>query len=360
MFIRADLPQVVLYSCNSDDRKHARPSHHHRVSAHSVQEVDTCSPTVLPISTTVECVHLCHPVFLVPSSEGKNHGSPASVRSLKLANSISLEEDSLTIEKGGKIRRRFTFKKEKEKKKPKRTISEGANVGMGISDFIGGWRRRKQSGTPISDRGSSLKRDNSSGGSSISSNLNWSIPYDLPGTVESPLRRKGRSSLENLAFSDSSDFRERCRSTPTILERNESTVSVSDVRISQDGPLTADVAVQVDKDGVFKFPSSFSPNGTLATSARDSHSLPSTPSRLTSRRGIVHKLPATQEVREDYDQRSKRNLGSRTQDPDHEHWKKMVLRHVTSSPILGSSITPGDEYTDGRGNSCENVSRKSQ
>lgn len=309
--------------------------------------------------------HLCPPVCLVTSSEGKHRGSPASVRSLKLANSTSLEEDSLTIEKGGgKIKRRFTFKKEKEKKKPKRTISEGANVGMGISDFIGGWRRRKQSGTsasPIFDRGSSLKRDNSSEESSIASNLNWSIPYDLPGRVESPLRRKGRASLENLAFSDSSDFRERCRSTPTILERNESAVSVSDVRISQDGPLTADVAVQVDKDGVFKFPSSFSPNGTLATNARDSHSLPSTPSRLAGHRGRVHKLPTTQEVREDYDQRSKRNFsvhGTRTQDPDHERWKKMALHHVTSSPILGSShpvvrdITTGDEYSDGR----ENVS----
>jgi len=241
---------------------------------------------------------------------------------------------------------------------------------MGISDFIGGWRRRKQSGTsasPIFDRGSSLKRDNSSEESSIASNLNWSIPYDLPGRVESPLRCKGRASLENLAFSDSSDFRERCRSTPTILERNESAVSVSDVRISQDGPLTADVAVQVDKDGVFKFPSSFSPNGTLAMNARDSHSLPSTPSRLASHRGRVHKLPTTQEVREDYDQRSKRNIsvhGTRTQDPDHERWKKMALHHVTSSPILGSShlvvrdITTGDEYSDGRENVLENVSTR--
>ena len=65
-----------------------------------------------------------------------------------------------------------------------------------------------------------------------------------------------KGSMENVMFLDADEIRARCRSTPTIAERRESdsTISISDMRISQNGPMTADVAVQVNtEEPIFQF-----------------------------------------------------------------------------------------------------------
>lgn len=129
-----------------------------------------------------------------------------------------------------KRKRRFTFKKSDKDKKAKRTTS------VGIA-----------SATNVIKR-SSLKRDNSDE-SSLSSALNWSVPYDLPGTVEAD---------EFDDYSNFSQLKAKWCSNPTILERNESSDSVSlhDVDISVDIPTTSEVAVQVgDNESVTRFPS---------------------------------------------------------------------------------------------------------
>ncbi len=109
-------------------------------------------------------------------------------------------------------------------------------------------------------------------------------------------------------------LRARWRSTPTIFERKESSdssVSVSDVRILNDGPLTADVAIQGNaKDRVFKFPSPISPiSPPEILNDRDalSRSLPGTPEKVRQARTLsskLRKLPTTQEVRQRYNRRS--------------------------------------------------------
>lgn len=135
-----------------------------------------------------------------------------------------------------KRKRRFTFKKSEKEKKTKRTLSVG---GPGSSNAIK----------------SALKHDNSDE-SSLSSALNWSVPYDLPGTVESDM----------LEYSDSyygygsnfSQLKAKWRSNPTIMERNENNDSISlhDVDISVDIPMTSEVAIQVgDNESVTRFPS---------------------------------------------------------------------------------------------------------
>ena len=117
-----------------------------------------------------------------------------------------------------------------------------------------------------------------------SSILNWSsIPSDLPGAVDDSL---DRGSMENVMFlSDADEIRARCRSTPTITERRESnsTISISGMRIDQNGPLTADVAVQVNSGRpIFQFPDVSPPLGSVSQyfngeSSPHSHSTPQSP-----------------------------------------------------------------------------------
>ena len=315
-------------------------------------------------------------VYLLLLREEKHRSSPASVRSLTLTNCNGMEVEGRSEKEGGtKLKRKLTFKKEKEKqkekekkKKVKRTTSEGGNTtGVGFSNLFGGRRKKKQSMTTVSPKFPQrwpLKQENSSEESSIASGLNWSIPCDLPGAVSAPSQRVGRASLDNLTFSDSTDFREWCHSTPTILEKCESGVSISELRMAQNGPLTADVSVQVgQRDGVFKFPSHISPNGFMVVNEEESLSLPTTPSKLSGHRGIHTKLPTMAKIQEHYDQTgSSRTQGVRTRDPDQR--KKKILSRLASSPALSSSppmaqdmssVSPSDEYTDGRRYSYENV-----
>lgn len=315
--------------------------------------------------------------------EEKHRSSPASVRSLTLTNcnGLGVEASQGNEKEGGpKLKRKLTFKKEKEREKEKekekgkkmkvkRTTSEGGNIGVGLSNLFGGRRRKKQSMTAVSPKFPQrwpLKEENSSEESSIASGLNWSIPCDLPGAVNAPSQRVGRASLENLTFSDSTEFREWCHSTPTILEKCESGVSISELRMAQNGPLTADVSVQVgQQDGVFKFPSHISPNGFVVVNEEESLSLPTTPSKLSGHRGMhmVQKLPTMAKIQEHYNQASSsRAQGMRIRDPDER--KKKILSRLASSPALSSSppmaqdlssVSPSDDYTDGQRYSYENV-----
>ncbi len=86
------------------------------------------------------------------------------------------------VETKGKLRRRFTAKKgdSENRKGPKRTKSFGG--GTALSDYF---RKRKEPTSPVHKR-SPMKGD-SSEESSISSSLNWSVPYDLPNVVEADL-----------------------------------------------------------------------------------------------------------------------------------------------------------------------------
>ncbi len=86
------------------------------------------------------------------------------------------------VDAKGKSRRRFTAKKSEleNRKRPKRTKSFGG--GVALSDYF---RKRKDPTSPVHKR-SPVKRD-SSEESSISSSLNWSVPYDLPNVVEADI-----------------------------------------------------------------------------------------------------------------------------------------------------------------------------
>ena len=147
----------------------------------------------------------------------------------------------------GRFRRRFTLKKDKdepkERKKPKRTKSVGGPAGHTLADYF---KKRKDSTSPVTKR-SPVKRD-SSEESSISSSLNWSVPYDLPSVVEAEISAKHHhQQLKAQTYAD--DFHvnpSRCLSNPTILERRESEVSVSDVHLTlKERPKMVDAAVQV-------------------------------------------------------------------------------------------------------------------
>lgn len=112
--------------------------------------------------------------------------------------------------------------------------------------------------------------------------------------------------MENIMFADAEEIRARCRSTPTIAERreSESAIAISEMRISQNGPITADVAVQVDSSElIFQFPdilpgTSVSHYDLLQTANRSppqSRSMPQSPysSRGHSTRrpmGSVHRI----------------------------------------------------------------------
>lgn len=153
-----------------------------------------------------------------------------------------------TLTKGSKIKRRFTFTRSKSPSKS--GTRQNAEVAQSNSDFSSMLFRRRKASTPTPKAVTLLsKRD-----SSDDSSLNWSIPSDLPGVVEG---RHDRGSMENIMFADPEEIRARCRSTPTIAERreSESTIAISEMRISQNGPMTAEVAVQVDSsEPIFQFP----------------------------------------------------------------------------------------------------------
>lgn len=92
-----------------------------------------------------------------------------------------------------KPRRRLTAKKDsEERKRPKRTKSFGAPTGL--SDYF---RKKREAPSPVIKR-SPVKRE-SSEESSISSTLNWSVPYDLPSVVEggAPGERVGPEASPN-------------------------------------------------------------------------------------------------------------------------------------------------------------------
>lgn len=184
-----------------------------------------------------------------------------------------------TLTKGSKIKRRFTFTRSKSPSKS--STRQNAEVAQSNSDFSSILFRRRKASTPTPKAVTLLsKRD-----SSDDSSLNWSIPSDLPGVVEG---RNDRGSMENIMFADPEEIRARCRSTPTIAERreSESTIAISEMRISQNGPMTAEVAVQVDcSEPIFQFPdilpgSSVSHYDLLQTNNRSppqSRSMPQSP-----------------------------------------------------------------------------------
>lgn len=222
------------------------------------------------------------------------------------------------------MKRRFTLRgrekdkdKEKEKKPRKLKRRESDNSALGGSlELLPEKHKRRRATTfsPIRSR-----TNDSSGESSMSSGLNWSIPNDLPGAVAAPLdhRHHGRRGIARGGrVSDSNNegmlasLRAKWRSTPTIYERKESSdsnISVSDVRILGDGPLTADVAIQVNSGGrIFKFPSPTSPASPEDSDAL-SRSLPGTPGKTRQYRmagGVLRKLTTSQEVRDRYTRRS--------------------------------------------------------
>ena len=100
----------------------------------------------------------------------------------------------------GKPRRRFTSKKadSDDRKRPKRTKSFG---GAAFSDYF---RKRKEPTSPVINKHSPVKRE-SSEESSISSSLNWSVPYDLPSVVEAEMvtkRQHERLKVEHHSLPD--------------------------------------------------------------------------------------------------------------------------------------------------------------
>lgn len=223
-----------------------------------------------------------------------------------------------------KVRRRLTLKggnKEKDpekakSKKPKRTASMDATTGLGMRDLF--FKRRKDSSannSPATRRSKPPMARGASEDSTISSN--WNVPYELEDSEEN-----GRS-LENIPFSESAEYRNKWRSTPTILERQEgeSGISISGVRMSAHGPLTADVAIQVGSEygsPVFKFPSPTPPSESSSETSEKRtmdgsskiydlkqvfpHSLPTTPSSSRSKRqrNVLRKLPTKEQVQAAY------------------------------------------------------------
>jgi hypothetical protein len=166
-----------------------------------------------------------------------NSGSPDEARG-----------DESSHAKGQKLKRRFTFTRGKSPSKTAaRRSSEAVASSVDFSSSSMMFRRKASTPTPKAVTLLS-KRD-----SSDDSSINWSIPSDLPGVVEG---RVDRGSMENM-FADADEIRSRCRSTPTIAERreSESSIAISEMRISQNGPMTAEVAVQVDSgEQIFQFP----------------------------------------------------------------------------------------------------------
>lgn len=154
-----------------------------------------------------------------------------------------------TLTKSNKIKRRFTFTRYKSSSKSggsNRRNSEAIIPSEEVSTVV--FRRFKPLTPPTKAVTLLSKRD-----SSDESSLNWSIPSDLPGVVEG---RMDRGSMENM-FADAEEIRARCQSTPTIAERSESgsSIEVSEMKVSKDGIITADVGIQVNlRDSYFQFP----------------------------------------------------------------------------------------------------------
>ena len=175
----------------------------------------TCSHTC--INSAHSHTHTHTHIHLLPISL-------VHVFNYRVSNGSPDEDDS---QGKSKSRRRFIFKKDSKdkdkKKKPKRTSS------------VSGPRRKISS--PFMKR--SHRKRNSSDELSLSSSLNWSVPYDLPGVIEA------NDEFHSNDFMTNAELRARWRSTPTILERIESdtVLSVHDVEFSFTS--TADVAVQV-------------------------------------------------------------------------------------------------------------------
>ena len=158
-----------------------------------------------------------------------------------------------------------------------------------------------------------------------------------------------KGSMENVMFLDADEIRARCRSTPTIAERRESdsTISISDMRISQNGPMTADVAVQVNTEGViFQFPDT--PTENVASPGRaDGHqglqNGGSTPRGLHSsphgRRSYRTRMNGSQRRKE---QKSEEGSGLQPSDSNVHQQGRTVrtlrgnkrLIHVASSPQM--------------------------
>ena len=158
-------------------------------------------------------------------------------------------------------------------------------------------------------------------------------------------------------FMDPEEIRARCRSTPTIAERreSESSIAVSEMRISQNGPLTADVAVQVDAgEPFFQFPdilpgNSVSHYDLLQTARRSppqSRSMPHSPYANTVRGtrpplGSVHRIVS-------YSREAREN-GEIT---GHHEGRVMVstrgqksVVQVGSSPQLHAAYSRGQQYS---------------
>ena len=218
--------------------------------------------------------------------------SHANSRSLGLSNGravhLDVPDSPDADEMRGKRKRRFTFKKGDKDKKTKRTVSVGAAGGTNVI------------------KRSSLKGDNSDE-SSLSSALNWSVPYDLPGTVEAD---EFEDCYYSYSSSNMAQLKAKWRSNPTILERNESSDSISlhDVDISVDIPTTSEVAIQVgDNESSARFPS---PPTSRRVNLRLHHhhsnkavhlspilvrSLPSTPQKHRRQRYINVQVPNEQD-----------------------------------------------------------------
>ena len=208
--------------------------------------------------------HQLHP--LSPTSRDMSH--PSHCR-LSNGRAVHIEVPDSPDSIRSKRKRRFTFKKSDKEKKTKRTLSVGGPAGVNVI------------------KRSSLKRDQSDE-SSLSSNLNWSVPYDLPGTVEA-------DDFDDYYYgsggSNFAQLKAKWKSNPTILERNESSDSISlhDVDISVDIPMTSEVAIQCgDNESVTRFPS---PPTSRRVNLRLHHHHSSKPIHLSPK--LARSLPST-------------------------------------------------------------------
>ena len=149
-----------------------------------------------------------------------------------------------------KVKRKFTFNR--KDKKAKRSNAEDHSSSLG--DYSG--RRNKHLSPKSGQRGKVDSSENSSVGS------NWSIPCDL--------------SLERGTSNESAVRPSRSQSNPTIHKQKcrETDITISGVRILQEGPLTADVATQV----CFDYPPPLSPLSSKGDES-SSFSLPTTPTK---------------------------------------------------------------------------------
>lgn len=133
--------------------------------------------------------------------------------------------------------------------------------------------------------------------SSLASNLNWSVPNDLPGVIlQTPQMENVPNSLENLVIplgSPTNLDRVRCASNPDMMEIKKHVkvrsrlpsdfLPISDIQRSPGsaGPQTCDVCIQVDTKQMFTFPTP--PNSLSPTLPPELSSLPHTLLHTTHR-----------------------------------------------------------------------------